>query len=64
MNEEKEKQDNDWIRKTNGLKELLTPPEDFAKALKLTSSKMTKGSKGYMFYAVITAYCLLSTGKK
>ena len=25
---------------------------------------MTKGTKSYMFYAVITAYCLLSSGKR
>lgn len=37
---------------------------DFGKALKFASSKMSKGAKTSMFFAVITAYCLLKTGKQ
>ena len=37
---------------------------DYAKALKFSQSKMSKGQKSSMFYAVITAYCLLKGGKQ
>ena len=37
---------------------------EYGKALKFTSSKMSRGSKTSMFYAVITAYCLLKTDKQ
>ena len=37
---------------------------DFNKALKFTSAKLSRGSKTSMFFAVITAYCLLRTGKQ
>jgi len=36
---------------------------DYGKALKFTQSKMSKGQRTSMFYAVITAYCLLKGGK-
>ena len=39
-------------------------PKEFSKVLKYTQSKMTKGQKSSMFYAIITAYCLLKVGKQ
>ena len=35
----------------------------FAKAHKFASSKLSRGSKTSMFYAVITAFCNLKLGK-
>lgn len=36
---------------------------DYAKALKFCQSKMTKGTKTSMFFAVLTAYCLMKGEK-
>lgn len=37
---------------------------DYGKALKFTSGKMGRGSKTSLFYAVITAYCLLRSNRQ
>lgn len=37
--------------------------KEFAKAHKFASSKLSRGSKTSMFYAVITAFCNLKLGK-
>ena len=37
---------------------------DYGKALKFTQGKMSKGQRTSMFYAVITAYCMLKAGKQ
>ena len=37
---------------------------DYAKALKFCQTKMTKGQKSSMFFAVMTAYCLLKGEKQ
>jgi hypothetical protein len=59
--EEKDKADVNWYAKVPGLYELVAHEgkKDFAKAQKLCANKLTKGTKGYMFYAVVTAFCLI-----
>ena len=54
--------DEKFMSKYKQLKEWLEAG-DYGKALKFASSKMSKGAKTSMFFAVITAYCLLKTGK-
>ena len=36
---------------------------EYSKALKFTSNKMGRGSKTSLFFAVITAFCLLRTNR-
>ena len=36
---------------------------DFTKALKISQQKMSKGNKNSLFFAVMTAYCLLKGEK-
>ena len=37
---------------------------EYSKALKFTSGKMGRGSKTSLFFAVITAFCLLRTNRQ
>ena len=37
---------------------------EYTKAMKFTSTKMGRGSKTSLFYAVITAYCLLRSNRQ
>ena len=46
---------------TRQLDDLLkASPPDYSKALKFSQGKMSKGQKSSMFYAVITAYCMMN----
>ena len=55
-----ESKDNNFMPRQ--LKEWLNAHE-YQKALKFAGSKMSRGSKTSMFYAVITGFCHLKLGK-
>jgi hypothetical protein len=55
-----ENKDNNFMPRQ--LKEWLNAHE-YPKALKFAASKMSRGSKTSMFYAVISGFCQLKLGK-
>ena len=55
--------DNKYITKFTQLKEYLDSKEWF-KAHRISSSKMSKGTPTSMFFAVVTAFCLIKANKK
>lgn len=55
--------DQKHMSKFKQLKDYLDAEEWF-KAHRISSAKMSKGAPTSMFFAVITAYCLLKSGKK
>ena len=61
MDEEEGQKDSNFMSRQ--LKEWLDDG-DYAKSLKFSQSKMSKGQRTSMFYAVITSYCLMKVGKE
>ena len=55
--------DQKYIHKFQTLKDHLDNEEWF-KAHRFSSTKMSKGTSTSMFFAVVTAYCLIKSNKK